>query len=285
MISIRYRNLLESLLKKTVKEWIEFGVDLLSSKVERPRLECEVLLSHDLDVERIWLHAHENDSRGTNCFENWIYRRAAGEPLEYLTGVVSFYGEMFHVNHGVLIPRPETELLIEHVGELIEKHRIQTLAEIGVGSGIISIMLAKKFPQLKIIATDISDAALLLSEKNIAFHGVEKQITLLKSNLLDVVENTIDAIVSNPPYIADDFALPDNVKHEPEKALFGGVVGDEILKEIIDLGLERNVKFIACEMGYDQRDRIKNHTLKSKINVPEFYRDLAGLDRGFVIEY
>lgn len=275
---------MEPILKRTVNEWIGFGAEVLSPKVERPRLESELLLSHDLGEERIWLHAHANDSRGTNRFEEWLERRASGEPLEYLIGEAGFYGELFHVNHGVLIPRPETELLIDHTAELIAKYSIQTLAEIGVGSGIISIMLAKKFPNMKIIATDISDAALLLSEKNVRRHGMEKQITLVKSNLLDQITESIDAIVSNPPYIADDFVLPENVRHEPDDALFGGEVGDEILQKIIRIGFERKVKFIACEMGYDQKEKINCFSEENDFGTPEFYSDLAGHDRGFVIK-
>lgn len=229
------------------------------------------------------MHAHENDSRGTNRFEQWVQKRASGEPLEYLIKVVSFYGELFHVNHGVLIPRPETELLIDYVSPLIEKYPINTLAEIGVGSGVVSIMLAKKFPHLKIIATDISEDALRLAEKNITLHGVKNQIRLLHSNLLDDVTDSIDALVSNPPYIANDFVLPENVRYEPEEALFGGAVGDELLREIIDLGLERNVKFMACEMGYDQKEKIDQYIMqKSTRFAVKFYQDMAGLDRGFV---
>lgn len=255
----------------------------LKEVAERPQLEAEILLAHDLKKERIWLHAHGNDSCETKEFNSWIERRRQHEPVEYITGEAGFYGEMFHVNHGVLIPRPETELLVDQAALAIEKLQIENIVEIGVGSGVISIMLARKFPHLQIIATDINDKAIALAQKNAHYHQVENQISFVQTSLLDGITDKMEGIVSNPPYIADDFVLPENVRHEPENALFGGQAGDEMLKRIIDLSVEKDVKFLACEMGYDQRQRIDSYSKEKRLQKPRFYKDLAQIDRGFVI--
>jgi release factor glutamine methyltransferase len=160
------------------------------------------------------------------------------------------------------------------------------MAEIGVGTGAISIVLARKFPELKIIATDICKAPLRVAKKNIETFGLCEQITLKESNLIDEVDEDIELLVSNPPYIAEDFLLKSNViDYEPKEALFGGRVGDELLKQIIVDVKAKNIKWLACEMGYDQKEPLQAFVNEIGVKSIQFYKDLAGFNRGFIIEF
>ena len=212
-----------------------------------------------------------------------VKRFANHEPLEYITGEAGFYGLSFNVKKGVLIPRPETEILVEKSLEVLSNlpaRKGPLVAEIGTGSGIISICLALN-SNAKIIASDISDEALNLARENAAKFGVEDKIEFIKCVYLDQIYGQFDLLVSNPPYIAKDYELDKFVLNEPHEALFGGVAGDEILKNIILVAKNRGVKYLACEMGYDQRESMQN-ALKFNGFEAEFYKDLAGFDRGFV---
>jgi len=210
-------------------------------------------------------------------------RFANHEPLEYITGEAGFYRLSFNVKKGVLIPRPETEILVERSLEILSNLPARKgpplVAEIGTGSGIISICLALN-SNAKIIASDISDEALNLARQNAAKFGVEDRIEFVKCAYLDQIYGRFDLLVSNPPYIAQGYRLDKFVLNEPHEALFGGMAGDEILKNIILVAKNRDVKYLACEMGYDQRESMQN-ALKFNGFEAEFYRDLAGFDRGF----
>ncbi len=269
----------------TIKEILTQTTKKLQQSCQRPRFEAELLLAHHLNKERIYLHAFDNkEVKNFEAFEALVERRANHEPYEYIVGSTSFYDIELKVEQGVLIPRPETEILIDLVAEIIEKKNITSIAEIGIGSGAISVVLARKFPNLKIIATDICDTPIRVSRQNIETFGLEKQIEVRKSNLLDNVNEPIELVVSNPPYIAQDFILESNVvDYEPKEALFGGVIGDELLKEIVLEVKKRGIKYLACEMGYDQKEPMESFFKQNGIKSYSFYRDLAGFDRGFVI--
>jgi release factor glutamine methyltransferase len=213
-----------------------------------------------------------------------IERRAKHEPYEYIVGEASFYDIELHVEAGVLIPRPETEILIDLVAKIIENENLTSIAEIGVGSGAISVVLARKFPNLKIIATDICDTPLKVSRLNMEKYKVQDRVKIIKSSILDEVTNSLELVVSNPPYIAEDFILKSNVvDYEPKEALFGGVLGDELLKQIVLDVKERGIKYLACEMGYDQKSPMISFFNEIGVESYTFYKDLAGLDRGFVV--
>jgi release factor glutamine methyltransferase len=269
----------------TVKTLLQQATQELQESCERPQFEAELLLAHHLGKERTWLMIHERDEvEDVEGFKALVSRRANDEPYEYIVGEASFYDIHLKVEPGVLIPRPETEILIDLVAKIIQREKITSIAEIGVGSGAISVVLARKFPQLKIIATDICDTPLKVAGENIADHGLEEQITLRKSNLIDEVREPVELVVSNPPYIAEDFLLERNVAaYEPKEALFGGRVGDELLKQIITDVKARGIKWLACEMGYDQKAPIAAFVKEIGVQSVEFYQDLAGHDRGFVI--
>jgi release factor glutamine methyltransferase len=271
----------------TIKEALSWAREELKEACERPAFEAELLLAYHLGQDRTYLLIHDMDSVANAAdFKQLIQRRAAHEPYEYIVGSASFYDIHLEVEEGVLIPRPETEILIDLVAEIIEKENITRMAEIGVGSGAISIVLARKFTQLHIIATDICDTPLKVAGKNIETFGLSKQIELRKSNLIDEVPEALELVVSNPPYIAEDFLLESNViDYEPKEALFGGRVGDELLKQIVLDVKDRGIKYLACEMGYDQKEPLQEFVNEIGVEYIKFYKDLAGFDRGFIIKF
>ncbi len=271
----------------TVNACLHWAKEQLAQSCERPQYEAELLLAYHLKKDRIYLITHEDDTvEDEVSYEALVSRRAANEPYEYIVGSASFYDIHLAVESGVLIPRPETEILIDLTAEIIEKEKITRMAEIGVGTGAISIVLARKFPELQVIATDICEAPLRVAGKNILTFGLNEQITLRESNLIDKVNEEIELVVSNPPYIAEDFLLKSNVlDYEPKEALFGGRVGDELLKQIVLDVQTRGIKYLACEMGYDQKDPISDFVKQIAVKSIKFYKDLAGFDRGFIIQF
>jgi len=277
----------EAMKAQTIKEALTWAREELQEACERPQFEAELLLAYHLKKERTYLLIHENDSfESLEDFKKLIQRRATNEPYEYIVGSASFYDIHLDVEEGVLIPRPETEILIDLVAEIIEKENITRIVEIGVGSGAISVVLARKFPELRVIATDICDTPLKVAQKNIETFDLSEQIELRKSNLIDEVSEEIELVVSNPPYIAEDCILESNVvDYEPKEALFGGRAGDELLKQIILDVKARDIKYLACEMGYDQKEPLQEFVNEIGVKSIKFYKDLAGFDRLFVIEF
>ena len=250
-----------------------------------PARIAKALLMRHLGVKIEWIFLNLNrELDDADGYFALVKRFANHEPLEYITGEAGFYGLSFNVKKGVLIPRPETEILVEKSLEILSnlpaRKSPPLVAEIGTGSGIISICLALN-SNAKIIASDISDDALNLARQNAAKFGVEDRIEFVKCAYLDQIYGRFDLLVSNPPYIARDYELDKFVLNEPHEALFGGAAGNEILKNIILVAKNRSVKYLACEMGYDQRESMQN-ALKFNGFEAEFYKDLAGFDRGFV---
>ncbi len=270
-----------------IKNSLSWATIQLEKSCERPRFEAELLLAYHLKKGRTYLHAFDDSEvERAEEFEELVQRRANYEPYEYIVGSASFYDIELEVEHGVLIPRPETEILIDLVVEIIEREDISSIAEVGVGSGAISVVLARKFPNLKIIATDICDTPIKVANLNIDKYGLQKQIKVIKSSILDEVSESVELVVSNPPYIANDFKLEKNVgEYEPKEALFGGVVGDELLKQIVLDVKAKNIRYLACEMGYDQKESMEQFFNEIGVSNYRFYKDLANFDRGFVITF
>ncbi len=271
----------------TIAQALTLAVTHLRDSCSQPRFEAELLLSYHLNKERLYLHIHEDELvENIEKFQALVDRRKAHEPYEYITQRASFYDIALIVSSGVLIPRPETELLVDRVASIIKREKIEEIVEIGVGSGAISIILARKFPHLHITATDISEDALAIASQNVQEFGLQEQITLLQSNLMDKVTTKPQLVVSNPPYIARDFKLEKNVNdYEPHTALFGGEVGDELLHKIIDDVQSRGVKWLACEMGYDQKASMQSYLNALSIDFSEFYQDFSSFDRGFIVKF
>jgi len=257
----------------------------LKDVAQRPQNEAKILLSYILDVEQIWFitHSqHEVTNEQYNQFSRLVERRVGYEPIEYITNRVSFYSHTFFIKEGALIPRPETEILVDLASKYIKPK--MKIAEVGVGSGALSVTLCKLHSDITVIATDISEDALFVARKNIKDNHLEEQITLINTDLLEGVEERLDIIISNPPYIANECKLEVNLDYEPSLALYGGDVGDEFLLRLINEAISRKIKFLLCEMGFDQRESIQRYCKERAVNV-EFYKDLSGLDRGFIIEF
>lgn len=272
----------------TIKDTVKKYTNDLKLVTHIPAKEVEILMMYLLDKNTIWLHINYNkEFEKEKELEKLVKKRANNYPIEYLTNRVSFYGETFIIKEGVLIPRPETELLIDNAIEILKKKKESvTIVEIGTGSGIISVMLALLVKDIKIIAVDINEKALSLAKENAINHNVADKIEFRLSNLYENVnEKDIYLTISNPPYIADDYKLPKNVSYEPSNALFGGSVGDELLKDIIKHTNERNIEYLLCEMGFDQKKPITKYLEEFNTKSFTFYQDYEKFDRGFTIQF
>jgi release factor glutamine methyltransferase len=267
-----------------IKEVLRQSSSMLSKNVRNPKKEAMILLREWIKKDDAFLITHDDfeidDAEG---FFEWIKRRAAHTPLEYITKKASFYSREFHIEEGVLVPRPETEILVDKTAELIQEFGAENIAEIGTGSGVISIMLSLLLPQIKINATDISPKAIELAKLNAQKFGLENRIKFHLTNYLDGIEPP-QILVSNPPYISKKEELEKHVLNEPHSALFGGEEGDEMLKDIILLAKKLGVLALACEMGYDQKESLENFFKENNITNYSFYQDLSGLDRGFIMK-
>jgi release factor glutamine methyltransferase len=271
-------------MSRTVDQWLKSGAAELREVAERPRREAEILLGHILKCDQLYLITHLDEEVEAEGYEELVKRRALNEPIEYIIQSVSFFSQEFYISPGALIPRPETELLIEKLLEKIDPLSDESFVEVGVGSGIISIVLAQHLNNASFTATDISADAIAIAKKNIVLKGVQERIRVVQTDLLEGVEQKIDILVSNPPYIANEIILESNLDYEPQNALFGGEVGDEILRRLINEAFGRNVRILACEMGYDQKEKILAYCSDKKVKSLEFYSDYAGHDRGFIME-
>lgn len=272
----------------TIKDTVKKYTNELKQITHIPAKEVEILMLHLLEKNTIWLHLnYNNEFLKEKELANLVKKRATNYPLEYIINKASFYGEMFIVKEGVLIPRPETEFLLENALEILkDKKETQTILEIGTGSGIISVMLALLVPNIKIIAVDINEKALALAKENAIKHNVQDKIEFRLSNLYENVnEDDIFLCISNPPYIANDYKLPTNVKYEPSNALFGGNIGDELLKDIIKDTSKRKIPYLLCEMGYDQKNPLENYFKEFNVDYYSFYKDYESFDRGFTLKF
>ncbi|HFU75611.1 MAG TPA: peptide chain release factor N(5)-glutamine methyltransferase [Arcobacter sp.] len=272
----------------TYRQIVKKLSSLLKEITHIPQKEVEILLLSIIKQNNIWLHMNYNEE--CMCeqeLEKLVKKRATDYPLEYLTQRATFFGEQFYVTKNVLIPRPETELLVEKAIEILQgEEKPLKIIEIGIGSGIISTIIAKELDDVKIIAVDVNDDAINLAKRNIKYHQVDSKIEVLKSNLFEnIKEMRIDVVISNPPYIKNDFKLPKNVTYEPSNALFGGDKGDELLKQIIDETYKRKIKYLFCEMGYDQKQPLEKYLSKFDTKFVTFYKDYSDFDRGFLVEF
>ncbi|HEX4651506.1 MAG TPA: peptide chain release factor N(5)-glutamine methyltransferase [Granulicella sp.] len=228
--------------------------------------DAELLLLHILGLPRTALFLDPNRALGEaeqRRFDNVIDRRATGEPIQYITGEQEFYGLTLRVTPAVLIPRPETELLVEAVLQRLPSERPLRIADIGTGSGAISIALAIHRPAAQITTLDISPAALAVARENALTHNVADRIRFLESDLLSAVaaEPPFDAIVSNPPYVpeTDRATLHSQVRdHEPATALFAGPDGLRIYARLIPQAHAALPPggLLALEFGHGQRDAL-----------------------------
>ncbi len=225
----------------TVLESIKLSTEYLEKKgVDSPRINAELLLAHILKCKRLDLYLTFDrplDDEEVTLYRTFLKRRGEFEPLQYIVGSVEFYGLPFHVNSSVLIPRQETEILVE---EIIEHHKNKPgikILDIGTGSGNIAISLAKNLPEAQVIGTDISRDALIIAEKNSVLNCTVSQAKFIENDILNGYpeEKNFDVIVSNPPYVAvNDFEKlrPELKVYEPRQALTDNADGLFYYKEI-----------------------------------------------------
>ncbi|HLW98805.1 MAG TPA: peptide chain release factor N(5)-glutamine methyltransferase [Candidatus Acidoferrales bacterium] len=256
-------------------------------------LAAELLLLHTLGRDRAWIYAHPEETvspEQMSSFFEFIAARVAGTPTQYLTGKQEFWGLEFEVTRDVLIPRPETEHVIEVALERLGETRCNAplrVADIGTGSGCIAVALAKELPAARIYSTDISAAALAVARRNAELHGVADRILFVESNLLEAVSvpAQFDLIVSNPPYIGRSEAqtLPMDVRaHEPEVALFGGEDGLALYPSLIKQAGERLAPggLLVLELGFGQFEPVSELLDASRgWTRVSAMQDLAGIVR------
>jgi release factor glutamine methyltransferase len=248
---------------------------LKKHNVENSRLNAEHLMAHALGRKRIELYLDfERELTETELrpLRELVKRRSEGEPLQHLLGTVEFCGLTFLCDKRAMVPRPETELLVELVESRIE-NRESRIVDVGTGSGVIAISLGAKFPEAKILAVDVSDDALALAQENAAMLNLKDRVQFLKSRLLENVEGAFDLIVANLPYVStqDRHTLSREVLHDPEVALFAGKRGDELVRELIDQAPTRLHPggLLALEIGLGQSE-----TLLSAL-AEKNYRDIC----------
>src|SRR5580658_3690492 len=223
----------------TLQTAILQGTKLLEDEaIAAPRLTAEVLLMHALQKERSYLYAHSDEELGEIAwihYGRYLHERMKGKPTQYITGRQEFYGLRFRVTPDVLIPRPETEHLVEALLARVPHYAALRVADVGTGSGAIAVALAHVLPQAQVTALDISPAALAVARRNAEDHGVEARMRFVASDLLSAVRGErFDAVVSNPPYIAESEVLEAQVRdYEPHTALFAGATGLEVYARLI----------------------------------------------------
>jgi len=253
---------------------------------KRARQDAELLLMHLLKRSRAWLITHDDELLADDLsvsYAELVKRRRKGEPIQYIRGETEFYGLPFRVTSDVLIPRPETEHLVEKVIELVSNFSAPRIVDVGTGSGAIAVALAHKLPQASITATDISSRALALAEENAKRNGVS--IRFLAGDLLAPVDGErFEIIVSNPPYVAmaDCDSLDVEVReYEPAQALFAGEDGLEIYRRLIPAAFDALVQggFGALEIGYGQSTAIADLLTRAGFERVEFVSDLQGISR------
>lgn len=267
--------------------------------IMNPDREAEILLSYFLEMSRSEIYLNSDrilkDIEKTQL-EKKIHKRIEKIPLQYITKHQEFMGMDFLVEKGVLIPRPETEILVEEVIRKLKNYKCSRVADLGTGTGIIAVSIAKFIEDVIIYATDISKKSLQIALKNAQKHGCKNKIIFLQGDLFEpfigiIKKNSLDGIISNPPYIdSHDFeSLPPEIKdNEPKVALSGGIDGLDYYRKIIKKSpqyLKKN-GFMALEVGFDQSKIVKELIIKENNfnqNI-EITKDYLGIER-VVIAY
>ena len=259
---------------------------LAENKIDDASIEGEILLRHMLGITRAQLFASlDNDISDAQLddFMKLVARRVNGEPTAYITGHREFYGLDFTVNQYVLIPRPETELLVDKVISLCRKHSYSKIADIGTGCGAIAVSLAVNLPSVEIYATDISAAALEVARQNCMKHGVAGRITLLTGDLLESIPEAVDLIIANMPYVrASDIPSKGPLSFEPRLALDGGEKGlDKIRLLCHQAGKKLKDKAsLLLEIGQGQAGEVVSilHNMFPQASIG-VEKDLSGIIR------
>lgn len=253
---------------------------------EEARHEVEQLLIHVLGVERAWLFAHATDEVDTEAmarFEVLLARRAEGHPLAYLTGRRGFWTLDLQVNTATLIPRPETELLVEQALARLPADDMVRVADMGTGSGAVALSIASERPLATVMATDVLGPALAVAVKNAQAHGLENVWFRRGHWYAALGSDRFDMIVSNPPYIAagDPHLVEGDLRFEPPPALASGADGLDAIREIVAGAHEHLVPggWLLMEHGWDQGDAIRALLEQAGFVEAQTVQDLEQRDR------
>lgn len=275
----------------TVLESINLSADYLTKKgIESPRLNAELMLAHILNCKRFDLYLRFDQPLTeieTVQYREALRRRGEFEPLQYITGRVEFYGIELKVNKSVLIPRPETELLVDAILKLSDKSAKLKILDIGSGSGNIPIALAKNLPEAELVAIDISDEALEIAKENAVSNLLENRISFFK---MDALTNNLDfphkfdIIVSNPPYVsAEDFTglQKEIIEYEPKQAVTDNSDGLEFYRNISSKTKEilNDGGKLFFEIGMDQAADVETILKNNSFNDISIIKDYAGIER------
>lgn len=300
-----------------LQDALKQGAKLLEkARIPSPRMTAEVLLMHAAHCDRAHLHAHPErqltDSAWVH-YGRYLNERLQGKPTQYITGHQEFWGLDFLVNPSVLIPRPETELVVEAALALARQHFPEpadfsertdsaektertertekaegTIADVGAGSGCIAVALATELPQARILALDQSPQALETARANAQRLGVETRITFLHSDLLELCSGeplpALQMVVSNPPYVSErdrQNVMPEVRKFEPPAAVFAGQSGLEVYARLIPQAAQalRAGGYLVLELGYDVQEGVRNLLAPNVWDRIEWWSDLAGIPR------
>jgi release factor glutamine methyltransferase len=248
------------------------------------RRDAQQLLLRVLQKDGAWLLAHPeatlNDEQA-RCYDDWLGRRERREPVQYIVGEQEFYGLALKVSPDVLIPRPETEHLVEAALTRLERERSARICDVGTGSGAIAVALARHLPLAEVTAVDKSAGALQVARENAARHGVAERVRLLESDLLGAVRGErFNMVVSNPPYVATGERLEAQVGlYEPQEALYAGATGLEVYRRLIPAAKRGLVDdgWLLLEIGFGQRDAVS--ALLVGWDGVDFVDDLQGIPR------
>jgi release factor glutamine methyltransferase len=274
----------------TLREWLRRGEQQLDTgpHADRARRDTETLLLHLVGKNRAWLMAHlDDDFAGCTAirFASLLDRRLRGEPIQYIVGETEFFGLPFKVTPHVLIPRPETEHLVEKAIELAHFRAAPRIVDVCTGSGAIAVALARALPTADITATDLSDAALTIARENAHLNGVDPRIRFLQGDLLaPVADERFDLVLANPPYVPTierDSMSVEVRDHEPALALFAGVDGLDIYLRLISDAPSVLVPggFLVLEIGYGQARAVEGLLAAAGFTHIGFIPDLQDIPR------
>lgn len=250
-----------------IKEAIEKGmIELKVENIETPKLKARLLMQYILKKDRQYVIVNDMNNLTTNqekTYFQYIKQLRKGIPLEYITHQREFMKLNFFVDENVLIPRGDTEILVEEVIKIAKKIKAKKILDLCTGSGVIAISLAKYIEDCEITATDISRGAIAIAKKNAIINKVENKITFIESDIFDnIPKNKYDIIVSNPPYIKKEIInkLEKQVQKEPKIALDGGYDGLNFYRKIIHQAYEymKYNGYLCFEIGYDQKEDVLN---------------------------
>ncbi len=260
----------------------------------RPRdaaLDAEVLARHALGWDRASLLTRGRDPEPAGfaeTFEQLISRRAAREPVAQITGIREFWGLDFEVTRDVLVPRPETELIVEEALSFAREMPYCQVIDVGTGTGCLAVTIAHELPDVRVTAVDRSEAALQVARRNAARHGVADRIQFRHGDLFEGISGQADLIVSNPPYVPDEDAVamaPEVLDHEPHLALFGGPTGLEVVQRLLIQATSRLAPHgrLVVEFGFGQEAAITRLAADAGWRIVQVREDLQGIARTIVL--